>query len=456
MPQVINSYSDWTLSDWLTHLENRYFDEIKLGLNRIKEVAANLQLLSPTSMVITVAGTNGKGTTVAALESIYKAAGYRVGTYTSPHLLRFNERIKINGECIGDDELCRAFCQIEKTRQDIEVTYFEMATLAALLHFQSSDLDVIVLEVGMGGRLDATNIIDADLSIITTIDFDHQDFLGNTLDQIAFEKAGILRVGKPFIYADKTPPQSILLSASVLGCQTYINGKHFSYQFGTASPIDVCHVERREGSPESQEIPLCARDDVEVVIFNFADLTFQFEKSHWHPNAIAAAIMATICLQQRLPIKENALIHGLQSISLWGRQQRLTTQVATLLDVSHNAQSVVYLADTVRKYQSHQRVHAVFSALCDKDIDALLQPMIGLVDHWYPALLTGKRALLAEQFDSILKKYGMMNEVFHNSPLDAYQVACQKAAPGDLIVVYGSFLTVSGVLSGLARQGLDK
>ena len=423
MLQAINSYRDWTLSDWLPHLENRYLDEIKLGLTRIKHVASMLNLLSPAATVIMVAGTNGKGTTVAALESIYHAAGYRVGTYTSPHLLCFNERIKINGECIGDDELCRAFCQIEETKQDIPLTYFEVSTLAALLHFQNARLDVIVLEIGMGGRLDATNILTPDLSIITTIDFDHQDFLGDTLDKIGFEKAGILRVGKPAIYADKTPPQSIFLCARMLGCPSYINGQHYSYEF-----------------TENE------------FIFNFADLTHQFSKSHWHPNALAAAVMATICLKERLPIEGKAVIQGLQSIFLNGRQQRLKFKVETLLDVSHNAQSVAYLADTLRENQSNQRVHAVFSAFCDKDIDALLKPMIALVDYWYPALLTGKRATPTLQFDALFKKYDIIYQAFYNSPWEAYQVACQNAAPGDLIVVYGSFLTVSVVLAALIRQ----
>ena len=427
MLQAISSYPDWTLSDWLYHLENRYFDEIKLGLTRIRHVAAKLNLLSPEATVIMVAGTNGKGTTVAAIESIYHAAGYRVGTYTSPHLLCFNERIKVNGVCIGDDELCRVFCQIEETRQDIALTYFEMATLAALLHFQNARLDVIMLEIGMGGRLDATNIIDPDLSIITTIDFDHQDFLGDTLEKIGFEKAGILRVGKPYLYADKTPPQSILLSARVLGCPPSINGQHYSYQL-----------------TENE------------FIFNAAHRTIQVKKSHWHPNALAAAVMATICLQACLPVEEDALTQGLQAISLNGRQQRLQCEVETLLDVSHNAQSAAYLADTIRENQPSQRVHAVFSALCDKDIDALLKPMIGLVEYWYPALLIGKRAATALQFDSIFKKYDIMYEALHNSPWDAYQVACQKAARGDLIVVYGSFLTVSGVLAALVKRGQDQ
>ena len=427
MLQAINSYYEWTLSDWLTHLENRYLDEIKLGLTSLKHVAAKLNLLSPQATVIIVAGTNGKGTTVAALESIYQAAGYRVGTYTSPHLLCFNERIKMNGICITDEALCDAFCCIEDARLNKVLTYFEVATLAALLHFQISEVDLIILEVGMGGRLDATNILNPDLSIITTIDFDHQDYLGNTLDQIGFEKAGILRAEKPFIYADNTPPQTIRLCASMLACPSYINGTHYSYQ-----------------SNESE------------FIFNYLGMKLQFKKTHWHPNALAAAIMASICLQEKLPIEENVCIQGLKSIVLFGRQQRIDTDFVTLLDVAHNAQSANYLAQTVHQYQVKQHIHAVFSAFFDKDLDALLKPMVGLVDYWYPALLTGKRGLSVEQFNAVFQKYGIMNDTVHYSPWHAYQVACQKAVHGDLIVVYGSFLTVGGVLSGLIKQGLDK
>ncbi len=419
-----SSYREWALSDWLVHLENRYVDEVKLGLTRVQHVAAEMSLLSPSAIVITVAGTNGKGTTVATLESIYHTAGYRVGTYTSPHLLIFNERIKINGQCIRDDDLCRAFCQIEEARQSIALTYFEMATLAALLYFKSAQVDVIILEVGMGGRLDATNIIDADLLIITTIDFDHQDFLGNTRDEIGFEKAGILRVGKPMIYADHTPPQTVLLNASMLGCPSYIHGQHYHYQ-----------LTEKE------------------FIFYYKEVRIQFEKSHWHPNALAAAVMATICLHNQLPLEDHARNQGMRSISLDGRQQRfMTNGVETLLDVSHNAQSVAYLAKTLCESRVKQRVHAVFAALRDKDIDALLQPMMSFVDHWYPVLLSGKRALSAAESDLIFKKYDIINEEFYNSPMDAYQDACKNAVAGDLIVVYGSFLTVNGVLSAFINH----
>ena len=424
MAQTIKLYVDWTLSDWLSHLENRTVDARKQGLARIKQVAAKLNLLTPNATVILVAGTNGKGTTVAALESIYHMAGYRVGTYTSPHLLFFNERIKVNGKCISDAALCQAFCCIEEARKTIELSYFEMATLAALLYFQISRVDLVILEVGLGGRLDASNILNPDLAIITTIDFDHQALLGNTLDSIGFEKAGILRAGMPLIYADKKPPQSIVLSALALGCPSYINGIHYYYE---------------------------ATED--AFIFRAPNVTQKFIKSPWHLNALAAAVMATICLEEKLPVKDIARTQGLQSIVLNGRQQRISSEIDTLLDVSHNAQSVAYLADTLRRKHPNKRIHAVFSAFSDKDCDALIQPMLGLVENWYPVLLTGKRARSAAQLHAIVQKYGIIIGECHDSAFDAYQVACQQASSGDLIVVYGSFLIVSGVLTALVKTG---
>ena len=213
------SYQHFSLAAWLDYLEHRHSEEIQLGLTRVKTVARQLDLLTFDATIIIVAGTNGKGSTVAALETIYRAAGYAVGSYTSPHLIHFNERIRVNLEPITDKTLCAAFTAIEEACESIHLTYFEMATLAALWYFKSFVLDVIILEVGLGGRLDATNIIDADLAIITTIDFDHQAYLGHTKEAIGYEKAGVLRPNQPFIYADKNPPESLITYAKSLNAQ---------------------------------------------------------------------------------------------------------------------------------------------------------------------------------------------------------------------------------------------
>ena len=422
------SHSAWNLSEWLYFLENQRPNRKKPTSSRvIKQVAEALNLLVTEAVVILVAGTNGKGTTVAALEAIYRSAGYRVGSYTSPHLLAYNERIKVNSDCIKDELVCQAFCQIEEINQKHELTYFQMTTLAALIHFQNCQVEVIILEVGIGGRFDAANILEPDLSIITTIDFDHQEMLGDTLEKIGFEKAGILRFAKPFIYADIKPPPIIERCASLLQCPTYINDKQFNNQL---------------------------HDD--EFIFCFHDQQLRFLKLHWHPNAIAAALMASIVLEEKLPLLTEARLQGLLSINLAGRQQYFTGEngVITLIDVSHNSQSVAYLAKMVieGKTKRFNKIHAVFSALGDKDIKALTEPMVPCVEHWYPALLTGKRAASAEQLQSIFRKYGIIEQEFYKSPLDAYRIACQRASPNDLIVVYGSFLTVGEVLAALNRE----
>ena len=422
-------FSNWSLAQWLDYLETRGQDTaigpIKLGLKRIKQVAMRLDLLSPTATVITVAGTNGKGTTVAALESIYQGAGYQVGVYTSPHLLKFNERIKVNGQSIRDEALCELFQIIEHARGAIHLTYFETVTLAGLMYFKQCGLDLIILEVGMGGRLDATNIIDSDLAIITTIDFDHQAFLGNTLDQIGFEKAGILRPGQPCIYSDDhKPPQSILACAAILACPMYLNGSDYHY-----------HLTEGEFVFTSGKHSLCLP-------------TFQ-----WHPHAIAGVLMATIHLQALLPMTDELRIKGIQSIALSGRQQRIAIDDKTIIcDVSHNAQSVLHLTQTLRTQYADKKIHAIFSALTDKDIDGLLLPMQPVVDYWYPALLSGERAASPEQLDSFFRKYDMIVKSFYQSPWLAYQDAFQQAVTGDLIVVYGSFLTVSDILRNLTKE----
>ncbi|MDF1928905.1 Mur ligase family protein [Legionella pneumophila] len=238
-------WSEWDLNHWLTHLETRNTQEIQLGLTRVLTVAQKLNLQRPNCKVITVAGTNGKGSTVTALETIYHQSGFRVGTYTSPHLLVFNERIRINLTPIQDKDLCKAFSVIEEARYPTNLTYFEMATLAALWYFKQHDLDLIILEVGLGGRLDATNIVDTDLAIITTIDFDHQNFLGDTLELIGYEKAGILRKNKPFIYADLSPPKSVVEVALQLGASSYLYGKDYFYQEEAdhwGLPVKVSHL----------------------------------------------------------------------------------------------------------------------------------------------------------------------------------------------------------------------
>jgi len=415
----MNKFHDFTLAQWLFYLENRHQQEIRLGLSRIQDAAARLNVLNQKAVVITVGGTNGKGSTVAALEAVYTAAGYRVGSYTSPHLLAFNERIRINHQPIVDKVLCAAFIVLQQLPGSEQLSYFEMTTLAALWYFQQQALDVVILEVGMGGRQDATNIIDADLAIITTVDLDHQDYLGDTIEAIGYEKAGILRANKPFIYADTNPPQSIMDYARLLQAYPHCLGENYSYK----TIGDRIHIFDQHNELAEVSIPAINHQDA------------------------VAAIMASYYLNPRLPVTPAHWQQAMRQVSIPGRQQLVEENaITTIFDVAHNPQAVSLLAQFVEK-QPKKAVHAVFSALKDKDLSGLIKPMRNLIDFWYPAMMQGKRAsseaLLTTVFDQVLNS---TPHIFAD-PAAAYRQAMQQANPGDLIVVYGSFLMVSAVMA---------
>lgn len=408
-----------SLQEWLVELENRHAQEIQLGLSRIHRVAQTLHLLKPACKVITVAGTNGKGSTVAALESIYLGAGYQVGVYTSPHLLEFNERIRVNGLSISDEDLCLAFSIVEQARGMVELSYFEMTTLAALWHFKQQPLDLLLLEVGLGGRQDATNILDADLSIITTIDFDHQEYLGDTLEAIGYEKAGILRAKKPFIYADNEPPKSIQKTAQDLNATPFSYNQHYQFE-----------------------------EQGDSWTFKSGDIKLEaLLKPTIQLKSAAAALMASFILDKELPVSNAHRHQAMQQIFIPGRLQLILGDVNVLFDVSHNPQSVSLLASRLAQLEQKATVHAVFSALKDKDITGLIRPLKNYVDNWYPALLEGKRAALPNQLLSSFKEAEINTEICYNSPLIAFQKALAEAKTGDLILVYGSFFTVGQVMS---------
>jgi dihydrofolate synthase/folylpolyglutamate synthase len=425
---LVKPYISWDLAQWLSYLENRVTQEIQLGLTRIKEVAQKLDLCSSNCPVITVAGTNGKGSTVAALERIYHTAGYTVGAYTSPHLLQFNERIRVGLIPVANQDLCDAFSIIEKAREETLLTYFEMTTLAALLHFKNLDLDLLILEVGLGGRLDATNIIDADVSIITTIDFDHQEFLGDTLEAIGYEKAGILRPSKPFIYADFNPPQTLVDVAFELSTPAYFFGKEYTIE-----------------------------DNLDNWSFFYAQHQIKaLPKPAIQLTSAAAAIMAVFALENKLSISTEDIRTALSKLFVPGRLQFEKGQINVLYDVSHNPQSARLLASTLRSLGKNTKIHAVFSALKEKDIQGLINPLKDCVDYWYPAQLEVKRAMSATQLLSHFKKAEILAEICYNSPILAFETALSQAKPGDLIVVYGSFFTVSHVMAARPNRRVDE
>lgn len=416
---MYKAWSDWSLEQWLHHLETRHTQEIQLGLSRVLEVAQKLGVNTPSCKVITVAGTNGKGSTVTALETIYHQSGYKTASYTSPHLIRFNERIKVDLTPVSDKDLCTLFSAVEEARGEVALTYFEMATLAALLHFKQQKPDVIILEVGLGGRLDATNIVDADLAIITTIDFDHQDYLGDTLEAIGFEKAGILREGKLFIYADINPPASIVNVAKNLNTTAYYFDKDILVS-DKGTCWDVAFLKT-----QINELP---------------KPTIQLKSA-------SAALVATVLLANELPVSQEDIKKAMHSIFIPGRLQLQKGDINILFDVSHNAQSAGLLAKTIKSMNVKNTVHAVFSALKDKDLFGLIFPLKDCVDRWYPSQLDNKRASDKELLLSIFRDAEIFLEICYTSPLAAFESAVNQAKSGDLIVVYGSFFTVGHVMA---------
>lgn len=406
------------LSDWLSYFENSPRFAMQLGLERIQQVARNLNLLSPNIPIITVAGTNGKGSTVHALQSIYGALGFKVGVYTSPHLFKFNERIVINGQAITDDDLCEIFTEIETLRGEVALTYFETTTLAAMAYFCSQKVDIIILEVGIGGRLDATNLWDANLAIITTIDYDHEAHLGTTLEAIGQEKAGILRANQLAIFAASNPPKSIMEKARELGTKIVFCDKDYQID-GTT----IC----------------------------FQDKTWTIENPKIHINAIAAALVGSYLLHPSSLASFSVRDDGLFQTALHGRQQIIPGPVNLLFDVSHNPQSVALLRETLVKQQKSGKIYAVFSALKDKNIPRMINLLTGVVDVWYSAPLQVSRAATKVQ---LLDAFAQVSKIHLASSIEiAFQNAYSLAKDGDWIIVFGSFYVVSAVMQKYSPGG---
>ncbi|MFY7698274.1 MAG: bifunctional folylpolyglutamate synthase/dihydrofolate synthase [Legionella sp.] len=425
----MTNVATYSVSAWLNYLENRHGVEIQLGLARIDELAIKLNLKEINATIITVGGTNGKGSTVGALEEIYSVAGYQVASYTSPHLLHFNERIRINKKAIDDRYLCEAFQWLHQYSESRSLTYFEMTTVAALWIFKQFKLDVIILEVGMGGRLDATNIIDADLSIVTTVDFDHQAYLGHTLEAIGYEKAGIYRCNKPAIYGDTNPPASLVRYARDLGSHFLSLGNDFSY----------------------------VKDQDTITVFNEQmNNLVSLTQVTINPKAAVAAVIASYHLQKKLPVSPKQWQQALSHLSIPGRLQAIQYgSLNILLDVAHNSQAVNLLANYVASNQPDGKIFAIFSALKDKDLCGLLAPMKGVVDEWYPALVDSKRAASSEDLKRAFSSVLDQTIVVYERPADSFNQVRQTAGTFDLIIVYGSFLTVSAVMAELNIASRD-
>lgn len=408
-----------TFDQWLNYIEGLHPQTIDLGLERIKIPASRLGLLSFTCPVITIGGTNGKGSCVAFLEAMLTAAGYRIGSYTSPHLLRFQERARIKGQEMTDEAWCTAFATIEEARENTPLTYFEFTSLAALWLFQQAKLDALVLEVGLGGRLDAVNCVDNDLAIISTIAMDHMDWLGNTREAIAIEKAGIMRPGKPVIIGDYDPPSVLASEAKRLGAVAYFANQDFTAEL--AAPGYWCW-----------QSPQIAYENLPL--------------PHLPLQNAATALMAIHGIADKLPINRQHIEQGLVQAFLPGRFQRLNTSIPSIVDVAHNPASAQLLAKRLTSQAISGKIRAVIGMLKDKDISGSLQAMIPLVSAWYIGGLTVPRGAESEILAKHLQDLGVVAYHSHNRVVEAYQHAVLDSEKDDCIVVFGSFHTVAEVM----------
>ena len=420
-----------SLTEWLAYVESLHPKTIAMGLERVARVrdAMGLRFDCP---VIIVGGTNGKGSTCAMLEAILRAAGYRVGLYTSPHLVRYNERVRINCVDATDEQLAGAFQRVEAARtgaaQGTELTYFEFGTLAAAQLFADAKLDAVILEVGLGGRLDAVNIFDADVAIVASIGIDHTDYLGPTREHIGREKAGIFRAGRPAIVGDTDPPRSLLDYAAQIGADLRLIGRDFSYQM-------------QEGQWRYRG-PHAARSGLAYPALRGAR---QLDNA----SCVLAAIDA---LRERLPVSMQAVREGLALVELPGRFQVLPGQPLVILDVAHNEQAAVVLAQNLARLGLDARSYAVFGMLGDKDVEAVCRALKGAFAVWFVAALSGPRAAPVERLVAAIRaadpEAGV--ETF-SDPRSAFVAAKERAGQDDRIVAFGSFLTVADIMaSGLA------
>ena len=417
-----------TLADWLAHCEQLHPKTIDMGLARSQEVVRRMGLV-PNCPVITVAGTNGKGSTCAMLESILLQAGYKVGVYSSPHLVHFEERCRIKGEICTADQLLPGFEAVEAARGEISLSYFEFTTLAIVHAMNAAQLDVMVLEVGLGGRLDTVNVFDADCAVITSIDLDHTELLGKTRDAIGVEKAGIMRPGKAAVVSDPVPPQSVIDHANAIGADLWLMGR--DYRFAPAPG-----QERQQWNWQGRHK-------------RYSSLAYPALRGANQLGNAAGVLAALEALHRQLPVTAQAIRVGLGLVALPGRFQIVPGQPNLILDVAHNPHAVAALAENLDAMGFFPNTHAVFGAMADKDYAAILQRMDPLVEHWYFADLPTPRAATAEQLDdtwrALTQRPDAQGKEFAD-PQQALDAAIAAAAPTDRIVVFGSFYTVGGIL----------
>ena len=420
---------DASLAQWLGYIERQHPQSIAMGLERVAEVRDRLGM-HVRFPIITVGGTNGKGSTCALLEAMLAEAGYRVGCYTSPHLLAYNERVRVDRENLSDGDLCAAFAAVEAARGLVPLTYFEFGTLAALWHFDRARLDVAVLEVGLGGRLDAVNAFDADCAVITSIGLDHMDYLGPTREAIGFEKAGIFRSGRPAVVAEPDPPRTLLEHAAAVAARVLRTGIDFH--------VESDGLQWRYSGPGGMR----------------AGLPHPSLRGPYQLGNAAAAITALDTLRERLPVAMSAVRQGLLRADLPGRFQVLPGRPVTILDVAHNPHAAERLATALGAMTGVRHTLFVFAMLADKDIEGVIRVVRPCADRWYLAPLGGPRGASVSRLDAALDAEQVFDPVERfGSVVEALAAAREAAGVDDRIVVFGSFLTVSQALMHLARRG---
>ncbi|MGZ5205364.1 MAG: bifunctional tetrahydrofolate synthase/dihydrofolate synthase [Caldimonas sp.] len=424
-----------TLDEWLAHCERLHPKTIELTLDRVAAVKARLDLRfdAATALVI-VGGTNGKGSTCAMLEAIALAAGYRVGLFSKPHLVRFEERCRIDGRMAAADALVPHFAAVEAARGEISLTYFEFTFLAIARLLAASALDLVILEVGLGGRFDAVNVFDADCAVLTSIAIDHVEFLGSDRETIGREKAGILRRGKPAVVSDPVPPESVIDEARAVGADLRRAGADFRTS-----------GDRQQWNWEGRST-------------RFSGLAYPALRGANQLLNAAGVLAVFEALRDRLPVSAQAVRSGFATVELPGRFQVVAGQPVIVLDVAHNPHSVAALAHNLDQMGFFPRTHAVFGAMRDKDVGAIFARVAPLVDAWHftglPAARAASAAELADAFARLPARSPGATVALHADPSQALAAALAAADPVDRIVIFGSFYTVGGVLAhGLPRQG---
>ena len=411
-----------SLEAWLAYISAVHPATISLGLERVTDVAQRMGLVPPP-VAITVGGTNGKGSTCAILERILLEAGYRVGCYTSPHLLRYNERVRVGGEEARDDVLAAAFARVEAARGATPLTYFEFGTLGALSVFSEARIEAAILEVGLGGRLDAVNIVDADCAIVASVDIDHVAYLGDTREAIGFEKAGIFRAARPAICGDPDPPATLVEHAGKVGADLQVLGREFGFQRQDRQWDFL----GRRGAKRALPIPAL--------------------RGAWQLRNASCALAALDELSDRLPLSIGEVKRGLTLVTLPGRLQLLPGRPAIVLDVAHNPQAARALADGLGDMGFHENTFAVFGMLADKDIGAVIDAMARRIDRWFVAAPPSERAASADEVARLLEARGLgaATRTFATVEI-ALAEARREAGANDRIVVFGSFYTVAEAL----------